>query len=150
MNRIDLSTRSVVSRRALLCAAPVMLMVGCTSATEQLRQRFFAAVKADPLFTWRPDWTTFDNSGPISYAEPFTTDTGAELDRLIGGTPVPKGAMQAATDVAVALGWSPERTFFLGKTLQTKGGPVRARVQISVAEDYSSMLFAFGMRVGEP
>ena len=35
---------------------------------------------------------------------PISEDVGAELRRLIGGAPVPAGAIQAATDVAAALG----------------------------------------------
>ena len=135
----------VVSRRTLLCAAPVILVGGCSSATEQLSQRFFAAVKADPMFTWRPGWTTFDNFALMSGGEPFTTDSGAELRRLIGGTPVPTGAIQAAVDVAVTLGWSPDKASILLKTLETKDGPIGARVEISIAGDYSSMLLDYWM-----
>jgi len=47
----------------MLGVAPLILLGGCTSATEQAHQRFFAAVKADPLFTWLPDWALFDHCG---------------------------------------------------------------------------------------
>ena len=82
----------------------MILLGGCTSATEQAHQRFFAAVKADPLFTWLPDWAIFDHYGERSGNQPISEDVGAELRRLIGGAPVPAGAIQAATDVAAALG----------------------------------------------
>lgn len=55
MRATDLSTRQGLSRRAMLGVAPLILLGGCTSATEQAHQRFFAAVKADPLYSWRPD-----------------------------------------------------------------------------------------------
>ena len=45
MRASDLSTRPVVSRRAMLGVAPLILLGGCTSAAEQAHQKFFAAVK---------------------------------------------------------------------------------------------------------
>ena len=123
----------------------MILLGGCTSATEQAHQRFFAAVKADRLFLWHPTWMTFDNSGEVSGDQPISTDVGAELRRLVGGAPVPAGAIQAATDVAVTMGWSRDSGSILLKKLETKDGAIGARVEITILSDYSGLLLDYWM-----
>jgi hypothetical protein len=106
---------------------------------------FFAAVTADPLFTWLPDWAIFDHYGERSGNQPISEDVGAELRRLIGGAPVPAGAIQAATDVAAALGWSRDSAAILLKRLETTDGAIGARVAIIAYSDYSVLLLDYWM-----
>ena len=81
MRASDLSTHPLVSRRAVLGVASLILLGGCTSAAEQAHQRFFAAVKADPLFTWRPDWTTTDLF--IRYLRPIKIGPARAVARIL-------------------------------------------------------------------
>jgi len=64
---------------------------------------------------------------------------------LIGGAPVPAGAIQAATDVAAALGWSRDSAAILLKKLETKDGAIGARVAITAYSDYSGLLLDYWM-----
>jgi hypothetical protein len=139
----DLPTRLVVSRRALLGAPPAILLSGCTSATEQANKRFFAAVEVDPLFSWRPDWATFDNFGEHSALGATFEDEVTDVRRLIGGNPVPPGGTDAASAFAVSVGWSPETTSFFRKNFETKSGPAGCRLQISSTNDMSSLFLWF-------
>ena len=130
MRASDLPTRPLVSRRAVLGVAPLILLGGCPSATEQAHQRFFAAVKADPLFTWRPDWTTTDLFSEQSGNQPFSEGHVTDLTRLIGGSPVPAGAIDAAAAFAISVGWAPEDPTFFRKNLKTKSEVTGCRLQI--------------------
>jgi len=145
MRASDLPAPPLVSRRAVLGVASLILLGGCTSAAEQAHPRFFAAVKNDPLFSWRPEWMTFDTFGEVSGNQPLSTDVGAELRRLVGGGPVPIGAIQAATHVAETMGWSLDSGSILLKKLETKDGTFGARVEITALPDYSALLLDYWM-----
>jgi hypothetical protein len=71
----------------MLGVAPLILLSGCTSATEQAHQRFFSAVKADPLFSWRPEWMTYDNFSEQSGNRPFNEERGAVVDVVCRSIP---------------------------------------------------------------
>jgi hypothetical protein len=65
-----------------------------------------------------------------------------DWNRLVGGSPVPKGARQEATDAGVATGWTVSDGLLL-KKLDTKDGTIGATVGFTVFDDYSAMLFDF-------
>jgi len=143
MRASDLSTHPLVSRRAVLGVASLILLGGCTSAAEQAHQKFFAAVKADPLFTWRPDWTTTDELSERSGNQLFTDDDGADLTRLLGGSPVPTGATDAAAAFAISVGWDPEDPTFFRKNLKTKKDIAGCRLQIFTYDDMTGLFLKF-------
>jgi len=127
----------------MLGVAPSILLGGCTSATEQAHQRFFVAVKADPLFSWRPDWTTTDKFSERSGNRPFDEGHVTDLTRLIGGSPVPAGATDAAAAFAISVGWAPEDPTFFRKNLKTKSEVTGCRLQIYVNDDRTGLTLRF-------
>jgi hypothetical protein len=121
----------------------VILLGGCASATEQAHQRFFAAVKADPLFTWRPDWVTSDKYAERSGDQPFSEETGASLTRLLVGSPLPAGAADAAGAFATEQGWSPDIPQYFRKNLTTWRGVSGCRLLIGHDDSMTSLTLEF-------
>ena len=129
------------SRRPLLRLVPVLVFAGCTaSPSERAHQRFFAAVKADPLFTWRPAWLSYDDLSERSGNQGISTDGGAELTRTIGGTPVPTTGLASAREAALAAGWSESGKQVFTKSLLDSEGSLGAWASISTREDMSAVL----------
>lgn len=130
-----------VTRRSALSVVPLILISGCTSTTGQAYQRFFAAVKKDGMFLWKPNWLTSDASDVESGDKPFREDTGARLTRIIGGQPVPSTALNEGSQIAIAGGWVADSPQFFRRNLQGSEGPIGARLNIYVSSDQ----IAFGL-----
>jgi hypothetical protein len=129
-----------LSRRAIFCVVPVILLGGCASVTERAHQRFFAAVKADPLFSWKPDWAISDNFAERSGDQPFREDTGADVTRIVVGRLVPTDAIDAAEAFAVSVGWSLKSPQILGKNLTPKNG---CQLTIGINSTRTGLTFMF-------
>lgn len=133
----------MVTRRAVLGVAPLILLGGCASATELAHQRFFAAVKADPLFSWRPDWVTSDKYAERSGDQPFREDVGADLTRLLVGDPVPASAAEDVGVFAVTAGWVPDIPQYFRKNLTTWRGVSGCRLLIAPNGSMTSLTLQF-------
>ena len=132
------------SRRDILLLLPLIALSGCTSGSDQARQQFYAAVKADPMFTWRQEWVTTDLfTEKAGGYQPFNENNDVELVRLLGGAPVPSGAADAAGQFAIASGWAAEEPQFFRRNFSTSSGVQGARLQIFVPSDYSSLELSF-------
>jgi hypothetical protein len=120
-----------------------MLLGGCASDTEQAHQRFFVAVKADPLFSWHPDWAITDKYAERSGDQPFNEETGAILTRLLAASPVPTTAVDIAAQAAISAGWLPDIPQYYRKNLSYKGKTSGARLLIAVSDDHTSLTLEF-------
>jgi hypothetical protein len=140
----DLMSQRPVARRALLGSLSIVLLGGCAdSPTERAHQRFFATVKKDPVFTWRPGWMTFDQESQISGNQPLTTDVGAELTRTIGGSPVPPTGVHDAIAFAIDAGWVEERPQVLKKDMRDQDVVASSMLVISARDDMSAVIMKF-------
>jgi hypothetical protein len=89
------------------------------------------------------DWAIFDHCGERSGDQPFSEDDGADVTRLLGGSPVPSGATEAAAAFAISVGWAPEDPTFFRKNLKTKSDVAGCRLQTFTYDDMTGLFLKF-------
>ena len=96
-----------MSRRLLLALPMAGLVGGCTSEADRINRLVFGAVRKDPLFLWRPDWTikATDMERPLGGIYP---EAAAALSHALKADDLPTSAVSDATVIAMSSGWHPE------------------------------------------